>query len=70
MKITVAMSLVLIAVVELLAPQLAALFTDDPSVRQAAVLNFGIEIVGQLFYAVLWFTTPWLSAPGIPPSPW
>lgn len=52
MKITVAMSLVLIAVVELLAPQLAALFTDDPSVQQAAVLNLRIEIVGQLFYAV------------------
>lgn len=52
MKITVAMSLVLITVVELLAPQLAALFTDDPSVQQAAVLNLRIEIVGQLFYAV------------------
>ena len=64
------MSLVLIAVVELLAPQLAALFTDDPSVRQAAVLNLRIEIVGQLFYAVFMVYHALLSAPGIPPSPW
>ena len=52
MKITVAMSLAIIALVELLAPQLAGLFTSDENVRLAAVQNLRIEIVGQVFYAV------------------
>ena len=52
MKITVAMSLTIIVLVELLAPQLAGLFTSDENVRLAAVQNLRIEIVGQVFYAV------------------
>ena len=46
------MSLAIIALVELLAPQLAGLFTSDENVRLAAVQNLRIEIVGQVFYAV------------------
>ena len=49
MKITVAMSLTIIVLVELLAPQLAGLFTSDENVRLAAVQNLRIEIVGQVF---------------------
>lgn len=52
MKITAAMSLAIILLVELLAPQLASLFTNDENVKLAAVQNLRIEIVGQLFYAV------------------
>lgn len=52
MKITVAMSLVIIVIVELLAPQLASLFTGEEGVKQAAVQNLRIEIIGQVFYAI------------------
>ncbi len=52
MKITVGMSLVIIALVELLAPQLAGLFTSDENVKLAAVQNLRIEIIGQVFYAI------------------
>jgi len=52
MAISVAVSCVLIALVELLAPQLIALFNDEPNVVRAGVENLRIEIIGQLFYAV------------------
>jgi putative MATE family efflux protein len=52
MKITVGISVVLIVVVELLAPTLAGLFTSDPAVIAVAAVNLRIEIISQLFYAV------------------
>lgn len=52
MKITVGMALVIIAVVQLAAPWLVALFTDDIATAAAAVRNLRIEIFGQIFYAV------------------
>lgn len=51
MRITVCMSLALIAAVELFAPQLVSVFTDDPDTAAAAVKNLRIEIIGQVFYA-------------------
>lgn len=51
MKITLAMSLLLIAVVQLLAPQMVSLFTTDAATAEAAVKNLRIEIIGQIFYA-------------------
>ena len=52
MKLSVAISAVLVLLVELAAPLLARIFTDDPEVIRIAVLNMRIEIVGQMFYAV------------------
>lgn len=52
MKITVGMALVIIAVVQLTAPWLVALFTDDAATAAAAVRNLRIEIFGQIFYAI------------------
>ena len=52
MKITMLMAVTMIIIVELLAPQLAAIFTGDPAVQAAAVMNLRIEILGQIFYAV------------------
>lgn len=52
MKITVAMSIVLIAAVQALAPALTSIFTADGPTIDAAVRNLRIEIFGQLFYAV------------------
>ena len=52
MKITVGMSIIIILLVELFTPQLAAIFTSDPAVSSAAVMNLKIEIIGQLFYAI------------------
>ena len=51
MKITLLMSTVLIAVSELFAPFLVAVFTPDPEVQHWAVINLRIEIIGQWFYA-------------------
>ena len=51
MKITLAMAGVIILLAELLAPQMASIFTPDPQVREWAVRNLRIEIVGQVFYA-------------------
>ena len=42
----------MIVLVELFAPQMAAIFTNEAAVRDAAVLNLRIEILGQIFYAV------------------
>ncbi len=52
MKITVVMSLVLIAIVEIFAPQLVSIFSTDIYDSAAAVENLRIEIIGQLFYAI------------------
>jgi putative MATE family efflux protein len=51
MKLTVAMALVIILFVELLAPQLAGIFTSDQDTLNAAVRNLRFEIIGQVFYA-------------------
>ncbi len=47
-----AMAAAMIVLVELFAPQMAAVFTNEAAVRDAAVLNLRIEILGQIFYAV------------------
>lgn len=52
MKISLLMAAALIVLVQLFAPQLVAIFTNEPAVAEAAVLNLRIEIVGQLFYAM------------------
>lgn len=52
MKITVAMALVIIGIVQLCAPWLVALFTEDGETAAAAVRNLRIEIFGQIFYAM------------------
>lgn len=52
MKITVGMAFAIIAVVQLMAPWLVALFTDDAATAAAAVRNLRIEIFGQIFYAI------------------
>ncbi len=52
MRISVGMSLVIVAVMELFAPQFVSLFTTDPEAAAAAIRNLRIEILGQLFYAV------------------
>ena len=51
MKITVGMALVIIAIVELFAPQMVLAFTDDAATAAAAVRNLRFEIIGQVFYA-------------------
>lgn len=52
MKIAVTTALLLTVLIEITAPFLAAFFTDDPAVLDAAVLNLRIEMLGQLFYAI------------------
>lgn len=52
MSITVGMSLVLIAIVELFAPNLVSIFTTDADTAAVAVRNLRIEIMGQVFYAI------------------
>lgn len=52
MKITVTMALVIIGIVQLCAPWLVALFTEDGETAAAAVRNLRIEIFGQIFYAM------------------
>ena len=51
MKITVGMSLIIIALVELFAPQMVLAFTDDAATAAAAARNLRFEIIGQVFYA-------------------
>ena len=51
MRIAVGVSVLLIAVVELFAPSLAALFTADGETVEVAVRNLRIEIISQVFYA-------------------
>lgn len=52
MKICLVMSGILILIVEVGAPFLSSLFTRDPGVVSAAVVNLRIEIIGQIFYAM------------------
>jgi len=52
MRIAVGVSVLIVAAVELFAPQLARLFTSEPETVAAAVRNLRIEIISQLFYAV------------------
>jgi len=51
MRIAVGVSLLLVVIVEVFAPQLAALFTPEADTAAAAVKNLRIEIISQLFYA-------------------
>lgn len=52
MKLTVGMAVAIIVIVQLSAPWLVALFTDDAATAAAAVRNLRIEIFGQVFYAI------------------
>ena len=52
MRICLAMAGIVILVIEISAPWLASLFTNDPAVISAAVMNLRIEIIGQIFYAM------------------
>ena len=52
MKLTVAMAIFIIVVVQLAAPWLVGVFTDDAATAEAAVRNLRIEIFGQVFYAI------------------
>ena len=52
MRMTVCMSAALIVLLELTAPALMGLFTDDLQVVAAGALNLRIEIVSQVFYAI------------------
>lgn len=50
--ITVGVTLVLVVVVELTAPDLVSIFTPDATTRHYAVINLRIDVLGQLFFAV------------------
>ena len=50
-KLSVLISAVLVVFIELTAPWLARVFTDDPNVIAIAAKNMRIEIIGQMFYA-------------------
>ena len=51
--ITLGVTLLLVILVELTAPQLVAIFTpDDPVTQQYAAVNLRIDILGQLFFAI------------------
>ncbi len=52
MKLSILISVVLIALVELGAPLFARLFTADAEVIRIAALNMRIEILGQIFYSI------------------
>lgn len=52
MKLSLLISAVLVAVVELAAPLLARAFTGEAEVLRLAVQNMRIEILGQMFYAI------------------
>ncbi len=51
MSWAVCVSIVIIAFVQVAAPYLVTIFTDDPLTIKYAVMNLRIEIIGQLFYA-------------------
>ena len=68
MKITCAMAAAMIVLVELFAPQMAAVFTNEAAVRDAAVLNLRIEILGQIFYAVFMVYHGLYAACAVAPS--
>ena len=52
-KITLCMAVVIIALVEVFAPGLVSIFTSDSATAAAAVLNLRVEIIGQIFYAII-----------------
>ena len=52
LRLSVLISLVLVVFVELTAPMLARIFTDDAVVAAIAAKNMRIEIVGQMFYCI------------------
>lgn len=52
MRITLGVSVLLILIIQLLAPQLVALFGPDQETAHWAVLNLRIEIFAQIFYAI------------------
>ena len=51
MRISIVASVVLVAIVELFAPQIVSLFTSEADTAAAAVKNLRIEIISQIFYA-------------------
>lgn len=51
MRVTMIIAAVLILLVEVFSRTLVSLFSPEPDVIAAAVLNLRIEIIGQLFYA-------------------
>lgn len=51
-KITCLAALIIILVVEIIAPQLVSVFTSETEVAFWAVKNLRIEIIGQIFYAL------------------
>jgi putative MATE family efflux protein len=52
MRMALCMAAVIILVVELTAPALVGVFTDDPQAIHYAALNLRVEILGQVFYAI------------------
>lgn len=52
MRITLGVSVLLVLLVQLLAPQLVSLFGPDQETAHWAVLNLRIEIFAQIFYAI------------------
>jgi len=51
MRIAVCVSVIIVAAVELFAPQLVSIFTSEQETSVAAVKNLRIEIISQVFYA-------------------
>lgn len=51
-KLSLIISAVLVLLIELTAPLLARVFTDDTTVISIAAQNMRIEIIGQMFYSV------------------
>ena len=51
MSIALCMSVLIITVVEIFAPQLVSIFTDEIETKEVAVRNLRIEIISQIFYA-------------------
>ena len=52
MKMTCLVSIILILIVELAAPALTGIFTNDVKTARIAVQNLRIEMIGQIFYAI------------------
>ena len=52
MRISVIVSILIIAAVELLAPHIVSIFTSETKTAAIAITNLRIEIISQVFYAV------------------
>ena len=52
-KITLCMAASMVVIVEIFAPWLVGLFTSDEATAVSAVLNLRVEIIAQMFYAVI-----------------